>query len=127
MAIGEVAARAGLRPSAIRFYERAGLLPAPPRESGRRRYDASVMERLRVIGVCKHAGFSLAETKRLLTGFADGTPPSERWRELATVKLAELDALIERVEGMRALLRHGLECDCLRLEDCELLATRAPG
>jgi MerR family transcriptional regulator, redox-sensitive transcriptional activator SoxR len=124
MAIGEVAQRAGLRPSAIRFYERAGLLPSPPRESGRRRYDPSVLERLRVIEVCKQAGFSLSETERLMSGFADGVPASERWRQLATDKLGELDALVERVGGMRALLRRGLECDCLRLEDCELLAER---
>jgi MerR family redox-sensitive transcriptional activator SoxR len=122
MAIGEVAERAGLRTSAIRYYERAGLLPVAPRESGRRRYDPSVLERLRVIEVCKRAGFSLAETERLMSGFADGTPPSDRWRDLATDKLAELDALVQRVEGMRSLLRRGLECDCLRLEDCDLLA-----
>jgi MerR family redox-sensitive transcriptional activator SoxR len=122
MAIGEVAEKAGVRPSAIRFYERAGLLPAPERESGRRRYDSSVLDRLRVIDVCKQAGFTLRETERLMSGFADDVPPSARWEELATGKLAELDALVERVDAMRALLRRGLECGCLRLEDCELLA-----
>jgi MerR family redox-sensitive transcriptional activator SoxR len=121
LSIGEVAARAGLRTSAIRYYERAGLLPAPERRAGRRRYDAGVLDLLRAIEVSKQAGFTLAEIRRLLAGFDAATPPSERWRQLAEAKIEELDLLAERIDGMRALLRRGLECGCLRLEDCELL------
>jgi MerR family redox-sensitive transcriptional activator SoxR len=121
LAIGEVARIAGISPSAIRFYERKGLLPRPARSSGRRRYDATIIERLRVIEVSKSAGFTLAEIERLLHGFDPTTPPSARWRALAASKVRELDDVIARAEKMRALLERGLECGCLTLDDCRLL------
>ena len=107
--------------SAIRYYERRGLLPAPARSGGKRRYDARVLQRLRVIEVAKQAGFSLREIGRLLGGFDRRTTPSERWRALAEDKLREVDAQIARAERMRAFLLRGLECGCLTLEDCRLL------
>jgi MerR family redox-sensitive transcriptional activator SoxR len=122
--IGEVAERSGLRPSAIRYYERIGLLPKPERTNGWRRYDATVLERLAAIDLAQRAGFSLAEIRTLMTGFSEETPPSERWRRLATKKLPEVEAQIRRAEGMKQLLELGLECDCLRLEDCKLLEQR---
>ena len=121
MAIGDVARVAGVRPSTIRYYERRGLLPAPPRSGGKRRYDARVLQLLRVIEVSKHAGFSLREIQQLLHGFDPRTPPSLRWQALAQGKLREVDALIARAQGMRALLARGLECGCLTLEDCRVL------
>lgn len=121
LSIGEVARRAGVAPSAIRYYERVGLLPAPARNGGRRTYAPEVLDLLAAIGVAKSAGFSLAEVRRLMDGFAVGTPPSARWAALAEEKLRELDELAARIDGMRALLRRGLECGCLTLEDCELL------
>jgi MerR family transcriptional regulator, redox-sensitive transcriptional activator SoxR len=121
LAIGEVARVAGVSPSAIRYYERKGLLPPPSRSSGQRRYDPRVFQLLRVIEVSKQAGFSLKEIEQLLHGFDRSTPPSERWRALAEGKLTEVEELIARAEGMRTLLERGLECGCLRLEDCELL------
>ena len=122
LAIGEVAKRAGLQASAIRYYERVGLLPEPERSSGRRRYRADVLPLLAAIEVSKDAGFSLQEIKRLFHGFDPTTPPSERWAQLAEDKLSELDALAQQVDAMRRLLRRGLECGCLTLEDCELVA-----
>jgi MerR family redox-sensitive transcriptional activator SoxR len=119
--IGEVAARAGLKRSAIRYYEQIGLLPKAPRMSGRRRYDASVLTRLSIIDLAQRAGFTLAETRTLLHGFAPQAPPSERWQALARDKLAELDALIERATGMKRLLQQGLRCGCPSLQECELL------
>ncbi len=120
-AIREVALAAGIKPSAIRFYERKGLLPAPARSGGQRRYEARTLQLLRVIAVSKDAGFTLKEIKHLLHGFERRTPPSKRWRALTEEKLREVDALIARAEGMRALLRRGLECGCLTLEDCCLI------
>jgi MerR family redox-sensitive transcriptional activator SoxR len=124
LAIGEVAERAGLQTSAIRYYERVGLLPAPERISGRRRYGPEVLQLLAAIEASKAAGFSLEEIKRLFHGFDRATPPSARWRELATTKLEELDGVAERLEGMRSLLQRGLECGCLSLEDCKLVSER---
>jgi MerR family redox-sensitive transcriptional activator SoxR len=121
MAIGEIARAAGVRPSTIRYYERRGLLPVPRRSGGKRRYDPRVMQLLRVIEVSKDAGFSLKEIQQLLHGFDPRTPPSARWQALAQSKLREVDALIARAQGMRALLTRGLECGCLTLEDCRVL------
>ncbi len=126
MTIGEVARRAGVRPSTLRYYERVGLLPVPGRENGRRRYDGGVLgevlDRLAVVGVAQQAGFTIAEIRTPLDGFSEDTPPSERWRVLAGDKLPEVEALIGRARGMKRLLERGLECECLRIEDCELLA-----
>ena len=69
--IGEVASRAGVAASAIRYYESIGLLPKPERESGQRRYDESVLGRLGFIGVAQAAGFKLPEIKELV-GQIDG-------------------------------------------------------
>lgn len=118
MTIGEVARRAGLRPSAIRYYERIGLLPRPPRISGRRLYGDEVFNRLAVIHYAKQTGFTTAEIKRLVGGFAGSTPPSARWRELANRKIAEMDALIAKAGGIKVMLGRALRCECPTLEDC---------
>ncbi len=121
MGIGEVARQSGIPASAIRYYESLGLLPAPPRVGGKRRYDASVLEWLSLIALAREAGFTMAEIKRLVTGFVPGTRPAARWQELATRKLAEIDAMVARAERMRAVLRVSLDCGCFRLEDCAAL------
>ncbi len=126
LTIGAVARQAGLRASAIRYYERIGLLPPPERVNGRRRYRPDAVVALGVIGIAKAAGFTLDEIRTLLDGFSDDTPPSERWKSMARVKLEELDALISRAEGMKALLNEGLACDCLRLADCAVLTSHFP-
>lgn len=123
LSIGEVAERAGLQSSAIRYYERIGLLPSAERQSGQRRYGEDVLTLLAVIEVSKEAGFTLKEIRRLISGFGSEVPPSERWRTLAEGKLTELDSLAARIDAMRFVLRRGVECGCLRLEDCELLAS----
>ena len=124
MSIGEVARRSGVAPSAIRYYESLGLLPAPPRAGGKRRYDESVLDWLGVIALAREAGFTMAELRELVRGFEPGTPPARRWRRLAARKLAEVDELVARAERMRTVLRHALACGCLRLEDCGRLLQR---
>ena len=126
MSIGEVGRRAGMAPSAIRYYERLGLLPKPARAGGKRRYDASVLEWLSLIALAREAGFTMAEVKRLVAGFTPGTRPAARWQELATRKLAELDAMVARVERMRSVLRVALDCGCFRMEDCSALLEAGP-
>ena len=125
MSIGEVARRAGVAPSAIRYYESAGLLPGPRRAGGKRRYDDGVLDWLMLIALAREAGFTIAEIRWLVAGFAPGTPPAERWRALAARKLAEIEALVARAARMRAVLRQALACGCVRLEDCGHLL--APG
>src|SRR3712207_9041313 len=124
MSIGEVARWAGVRPSTLRYYEGAGLLPSPKRTNGRRRYDGEVprevFDRLEVVRVAQQAGFTISEIRTLLNGFAEDTPPSKRWRLLAEEKLPEVEALVERAMSMKDLLERGLCCECLRLEECSL-------
>jgi MerR family redox-sensitive transcriptional activator SoxR len=130
MSIGEVARMAGVRPSALRYYERIGLLPRPGRENGRRRYDGKAqreaLDRLAVVRGAQQAGFTISEIRTLLNGFSEDTPPSERWRVLAQDKLPEVEALVERALGMKAILERGLRCECLSLEECALVGDEAP-
>jgi MerR family transcriptional regulator, redox-sensitive transcriptional activator SoxR len=118
--IGDVARRAGVEPSAIRYYERIGLLPEAERVSGRRRYDESVFDRLAAIDVAQRAGFTLAEVRTLMSGFSESAPPSERWRRMAQRKLPEVEALIERAVLVRAWLEAASDCRCPTLDDCAL-------
>lgn len=118
LSIGEVARRAGLRPSALRYYERVGLLKPPRRVSGRRRYSADVLDTLRLIALAQDAGFTISEIRVLLRGFERGTPASKRWEALARTKLAEVRERIERAHRMENLLHALLDCQCRRLEDC---------
>jgi MerR family transcriptional regulator, redox-sensitive transcriptional activator SoxR len=125
MNIGEVARSAGVRPSALRYYEGVGLLPPPERENGRRRYDGEVLDRLEVVRGAQQAGFTISEIRTLLNGFAEDTPPSKRWRLLAEEKLPEVEALVERALSMKDLAERGLRCECLRLEECSLVGNVA--
>lgn len=119
MPIGELARAAGLAPSAIRYYEKAGLLPRPARQSGQRRYGAESAARLRIIQLAREAGFTISETRTFLAGFSQAMTPAARWRALAERKLAELEAQSERIARMRRLLESSFHCGCLRIEDCE--------
>ncbi|HEY1494251.1 MAG TPA: MerR family transcriptional regulator [Candidatus Solibacter sp.] len=116
MTIGEVASRSGLNASAIRFYEKQGLLPKPGRSGGRRQYDASILERLAVLQRARDCGFTLPEIRHLFTGFREGTPPSQRWQTLARRKLVELDELTRKIEVMKKYLAKS--CECRDLQEC---------
>jgi len=118
LTITAVAHRARLRPSAIRYYESIGLLPAPARVSGRRRYDPDVLPRLALIAAARQMGFTIAEIGTLMHGFDADTPASERWQALTARKLVEVEALIARAHRMRCLLDEALRCRCLTLDAC---------
>jgi MerR family transcriptional regulator, redox-sensitive transcriptional activator SoxR len=118
LAIGEVAARAGCATSAVRYYERVGLLPPARRVGGKRVYDRTVFEYLAVIQLAQDAGFTIADTKALMHGFARATPASRRWRVLAAKKLEEIEQRIARAQQMQAVLHRLLECRCETLSQC---------
>lgn len=118
LTIGEVARRAGLRTSAIRYYESIGVLPEPNRVNGRRRYTGEVVDTLAVVRAAQGVGFSVAEIKVLLSGFEAGTPASIRWQALAGRKLAEVEAQIEHLYTVQKMLGKALECNCLDLSEC---------
>ena len=118
MRIGEVAERAGVRVSLLRYYEEVGLVAPAERVSGQRRYDPSVLRRLAVIDVAQRAGLSLAEIRELLEHGSD--PMSDRLRALAERRLPEIDALIVRATKVRAWLADATRCDCTSIDDCAL-------
>ncbi len=118
--IGEVADRAGISISAIRFYEREGLLPRPERVGGKRRFPPETVRRLGIIEVAKQAGFSLEEIRTLLTATDEGAPAHEQLQALAARKLPEIEELIERAEAMRDWLTAASGCGCESLESCGL-------
>jgi MerR family redox-sensitive transcriptional activator SoxR len=118
LTIGQVAKRAGIAASAIRYYEAEGLLPRSERRSGRRVYDESVVQRLAVIHLAKSVGFTLAEVKQLLSGFERSKRPGDRWRALGERKLAELAGRIAEAKRMKRLLEAVMECECPTFADC---------
>lgn len=123
LAIGEVARRAGINASAIRYYERAGLVPEPGRVGGKRRYGPEVLRTLALVEAAKRVGLTIAETRTLLHGFPDEVGASERWLSLASRKMGEVDELMARLRQMKILLAEALRCDCAGLEECaDLLA-----
>jgi MerR family redox-sensitive transcriptional activator SoxR len=124
LTIGEVAKRAGVRTSALRYYEDVGVLPPAQRVGGKRRYDEAVLARLAVVRLAQDVGFSVTEIRSLVAGFNDVGVASARWQELASRKLTEVDALIRRAEHMKQLLEESLGCGCLTLDACQLVLRR---
>jgi MerR family redox-sensitive transcriptional activator SoxR len=124
LTIGELARQAGINASAIRYYERIGVLPAPARHGGQRRYAPETVRRLHAIAVAKQAGFTLAETRALLGADADRAAHAEL-RALADRKLPEVEALIARAQATRDWLTAARSCGCETLDDCGLFAAAA--
>ena len=118
LTIGEVARQAGLHTSAIRYYEDIGVLPRPQRTHGHRRYTSRVFQQLAFIQLAQASGFSMAEIQTLVSGFDETAPLGVRWRSLAEQKLAELEVLISRAQGMKHVLEEGIRCQCLNLDEC---------
>jgi MerR family redox-sensitive transcriptional activator SoxR len=118
MKIGEIARRAGVRASAIRFYEKAGLLPTAARQNGQRFFTSDVELQLAVIEIARKAGFTIAEIKLLFHGFQKSAPASARWRRLAQKKYKEIDLQIIHLKKMQKLLKKSLRCRCAKLDDC---------
>jgi MerR family transcriptional regulator, redox-sensitive transcriptional activator SoxR len=120
LTIGEIARRAGVPASTIRYYESIGLLPEPEREHGQRRYDETVLGKLGFIGVAQSAGFSLDEIKGLVEGIDRGDNLSDPMRAMSTRKLTEVEALLERTMAMKGWLEVAKECGCLTPGECAL-------
>jgi MerR family transcriptional regulator, redox-sensitive transcriptional activator SoxR len=119
LTISQVARQVRLRPSAIRYYERIGLLPRAERLSGQRRYDPAVLYRLAIIQRARELGFTLTEIRHLFFGFRDATRASERWRTLSQRKLAELDHLMDGIKAVRGVLKKLMtKCRCDTLDQC---------
>lgn len=125
--IGEVAELCGLSTSAIRYYEKLGLIGPAGREGGRRLFDEEAPARLKAISAACEAGFSLDEVRRLLDSQSEGT---QDWRDLVEEKIHDVEALVQRLAAISRVLRESLECGCSAWDRCTLLVPdhgRAPG
>jgi DNA-binding transcriptional MerR regulator len=115
LTIGELARQAGVAATTLRYYEKIGLMPAPARMGGQRRYNDAVRARLEVIRLCKSAGFALEEIQVLFADDAPGRPAS---RALAEAKLAEIDAQMASLARARAVIEWGMQCTCPSIDAC---------
>ena len=118
LAIGEVARRARLNISAIRYYETLGLLSSARRVHGHRRYHPDVLERLAFIRTVQQVGFDLGQIRELVRAFETSNSPAALCRGMARLKLAEVDRALGRLKAVRRTLAQSLDCDCASLAEC---------
>jgi MerR family transcriptional regulator, redox-sensitive transcriptional activator SoxR len=120
--IGALARLAGCRASAIRYYEQLGLLPEPERSGGQRRYSRESLKVLAVIGVAKRAGLSLGQIRAVLAAGPAGGEATGVLRRVATARLPEVAAELERARRARQWLEKASACRCPSLAECPLFA-----
>ena len=119
--VGEVAERAGVATSALRFYEANGLISSERTEAGHRRYRSDVMRRVGFIKVAQRVGLSLDEIKHALDSLPAGRTPNRReWARLAASWQPILDERIALLEAMKEKLDGCIGCGCLSLDTCAL-------
>jgi len=119
--VGEVAARAGVATSALRFYEANGLISGDRTDAGHRRYHADVLRRVGFIKVAQRVGLSLDEIKAALDSLPERrTPTRKDWAKLAASWQPILDERIALLEAMKDKLDGCIGCGCLSLDTCAL-------
>ena len=114
MDIGEVAKRAGIPASTLRFYEEKGLITSTGRQGLRRRFDPGVVERLALIALGRSAGFALDEIAQMFG--ADGQPNIDR--QLLADKADQIDRMIKKLKAMSNGLRHAAACPAPNHMEC---------
>lgn len=107
LTIGALATATGVATSALRYWEQLGLLPAPTRVSGQRRYPESAVRMVGLIIILRDVGFALREIKEMLPS---STEAPDAWQEQLKRKLAELDERISQAQVARTAIAHGLVC-----------------
>ena len=121
LAIGTVAARAGVRVSALRFYEDRGLISSTRSSGGQRRYHRNVLRRVAFIQAAQRVGLSLDEIARALDTLPDDVGPTARdWKRLSADWRPLLDERIRLLEALRDQLDSCIGCGCLSLQHCQL-------
>lgn len=107
--IGEVSERTGVSRHALRYYEREGVLPEPPRTpSGYRIYPADTVDRLAFVKKAQALGLSLADVKDILEISSGGRQPCDHVRELVLARLEEVEARLQELAELRSTLRQTL-------------------
>src|SRR3954447_14603031 len=122
MTIGELSQRSGVSQSALRFYERHGLIHAERTDGNQRRYLPSTLRRVALIQAGKQAGIPLERIGQALSTLPTGKAPTKRdWERLSRSWAAEVDARIETLQAIRGRLTTCIGCGCLSLQTCGLL------
>ncbi len=121
LTIGELSARSGVAASALRYYERLGLIRADRSSGNQRRYERSELRRVAFIRIAAQVGIPLEEIRAALDGLPDGrTPTKADWAKLSALWRHQLDERIRLLEGLRDNLTSCIGCGCLSLRHCAL-------
>ncbi len=122
LTIGEIAARSGVAPSALRFYERAGLISSQRTSGNQRRYARAVLRRIAFIQAGKAAGIPLSDINRALDTLPTDRVPTRRdWDRLSRAWRDDLERRIATLEALRTRLTTCIGCGCLSIDRCALL------
>lgn len=134
LTVGEIAARSGFAGSAVRYYEREGLITATRTSGGQRRFARSELRRLAFIAAAKHIGLTLEEIRAALATLpAERTPTKADWTAISKAWRSRLDEEIAALEKLRDGLDGCIGCGCLSLQRCRLsnprdiVASNGPG
>jgi MerR family redox-sensitive transcriptional activator SoxR len=122
LSIGELSERSGVSQSALRFYERQGLIAARRTDGNQRRFPAVTLRRVALVQAGKAAGIPLERIREALDSLTVDRQPSKRdWERLSRAWHAELDERIATLEAIRGRLTTCIGCGCLSLKTCRLL------
>jgi MerR family transcriptional regulator, redox-sensitive transcriptional activator SoxR len=134
LTIGELAARSGLAPSALRYYEELGLISSERTAGGQRRYARATLRRVAFVRAAQQVGLSLEEARRALARLPDErTPTKADWNRVSGTWTRRIDERIAELHRLRATLDSCIGCGCLSLRTCRLTnpddaaATRGTG
>lgn len=119
LTVAQVAGRSRFAPSALRYYERIGLVSASRTSGGQRRYERSVLRRLAFIRAARNVGLSLDEVEQALATLPKGRAPSRQdWSRLSRGWRSRLDDQISALTALRDGLDSCIGCGCLSLRTC---------
>jgi MerR family redox-sensitive transcriptional activator SoxR len=122
LSIGEIAARSGVAPSALRFYEREGLIGSARTPGNQRRYERAVLRRIAFIQAGRAAGIPLEHIGAALAQLPATRSPTRRdWERLSKSWRDDLEARIATLQALRDRLTTCIGCGCLSIDKCELL------
>jgi MerR family transcriptional regulator, redox-sensitive transcriptional activator SoxR len=122
LTIGELAARSGIAPSALRFYEAEGLISTRRTDGNQRRYERATLRRVALIQAGRAAGIPLARIRAALATLpAHRTPTRRDWERLSRGWGADLDRRIATLVAIRDRLTTCIGCGCLSIDRCSLL------
>lgn len=119
--IGELAARSGIAPSALRFYEASGLISSKRTSANQRRYERATLRRVAFIRAAQRVGLSLEEIRAAMAHLPiERTPNRRDWQRLSRAWQSRLDERIAELESLREDLTGCIGCGCLSLRSCSL-------